>query len=50
MDPNCRNRSKADQKNKPDKHTHDDLIDVTPDEFFKMAFDAAKRIEGNIND
>ena len=37
-------------QNKPGKHTHDDLIGVTPDEFFKMAFDAAKRIEGNIND
>ncbi len=37
-------------KNKPDKHTHDDLIGVTPDDFFKMAFDTAKRIEGNIND
>ena len=37
-------------QNKPGKHTHDDLIGVTPDEFFKMAFNAAKRIEGNIND
>ena len=37
-------------KNKPEKHTHDDLIGITPDEFFKMAFDSAKRIEGNIND
>ena len=37
-------------KNKPEKHTHDDLIGITPDEFFKMAFISAKRIEGNIND
>ena len=35
-------------KNKPNKHTHDNLIGVTPDEFFKMAFEAATRIEDNI--
>ena len=35
-------------KNKPEKHTHDDLIDVSCDEFYKMAFDAATKLEGNI--
>ena len=35
-------------KNKPDKHTHDDLIGVTPDNFFKMAFNAATKIKDSI--
>lgn len=34
--------------NKPNKHTHDDLIGISPDKFYKMAFDAATKIESNI--
>ena len=34
--------------NKPGRHTHDDLIDVSCEEFYKMAFDAAKKIEDKI--
>ncbi len=35
-------------KNKPERHTHDDLIGVSCEDFYKMAFDAATKIEGNI--
>lgn len=37
-------------KNKPEKHTHDDLFGVPCEAFYNMAFEAAKRIEGNVND
>ena len=34
--------------NKPGKHTHDNLICITPEEFFKMAFEAATKLEDSV--
>ncbi len=35
-------------KNKPNKHTHDDLIGVPCEAFYNMAFEAAKKIEDSV--